>query len=141
VPNAAAVFEFRLGRIGTRLLTFPKVAARLGKFALVTFSDWDGIILVLMDGSANMSIAARATSAKELISDSEQKQIALSYLYEAWSEAQLDGVDGDCLAQAALFSALSELVNTYGEDATAKYSEGLSARIRNGEFSILLSRQ
>jgi hypothetical protein len=32
-------------------------------------------------------------------------------------------------------------VNTYGEDATAKYSEGLSARIRNGEFSILLSRQ
>jgi hypothetical protein len=62
-------------------------------------------------------------------------------LYEAWSEAQLDGVDGDCLAQAALFSALSELVNTYGEDATAKYSEGLSARIRNGEFSILLSRQ
>jgi hypothetical protein len=88
-----------------------------------------------------MSIAARATSAKELISDSEQKQLALSYLYEAWSEAQLDGVDGDCLAQAALFSALSELVNTYGEDATAKYSEGLSARIRNGEFSILLSRQ
>ena len=88
-----------------------------------------------------MSIAARAISAKELISDSEQKQIAHSYLYEAWSEAQLDGVDGDCLAQAALFSALSELVNTYGEDATAKYSEGLSARIRNGEFSILLSRQ
>jgi hypothetical protein len=88
-----------------------------------------------------MSIAARAISAKELISDSEQKQIALSYLYEAWSEARLDGVDGDCLAQAALFSALSELVNTYGEDATAKYSEGLSARIRNGEFSILLSRQ
>ena len=88
-----------------------------------------------------MSIAARANSAKELISDSEQKQIALSYLNEAWSEAQLDGVDGDCLAQAALFSALSELVNTYGEDATAKYSEGLSARIRNGEFSILLSRQ
>jgi hypothetical protein len=88
-----------------------------------------------------MSIAARAISAKELITDSEQKQIALSYLYEAWSEARLDGVDGDCLAQAALFSALSELVNTYGEDATAKYSEGLSARIRNGEFSILLSRQ
>ena len=71
-----------------------------------------------------MSIAARANSAKELISDSEQKQIALSYLYEAWSEAQLDGVDGDCLAQAALFSALSELVNTYGEDATAERAQG-----------------
>ena len=88
-----------------------------------------------------MSIAARATSAKELISDSEQKQIALSYLYEAWSEAQLDGVDGDCLAQACLFTSLAELVTTYGEDAAATFAEGLSARIRNGEFSILLSRQ
>ena len=88
-----------------------------------------------------MSIAARATSAKELISDSEQKQIALSYLYEAWSEAQLDGVDGDCLAQAALFSALSELVNTYGEDATAKFATGLSERIANGEFSLEFARQ
>ena len=35
----------------------------------------------------------------------------------------------------ALFTALSELVTTYGEDATAKYAEGLPARIRNGEFS------
>jgi len=124
-----------------RPLTFPKVAARRHKSALLTSSGWDGIILVPTDGSFDMSIAARATTAQELIADSEQKQIALSYLYEAWSEAQLEGVDGDCLAQAALFSALSELVNTYGEDATAKYSEGLSARIRNGEFSILLSRQ
>ena len=41
----------------------------------------------------------------------------------------------------ALFAALSELVTTYGEDATAKYAEGLSARIRNGEFSIPQSRQ
>ena len=58
-----------------------------------------------------------------------------------WGEARLDGVDGDCLAQAALFTALTELVTTYGEDATAKYAEGLPARIRNGEFSIPLSRQ
>ena len=49
-----------------------------------------------------------------------------SYLHEAWSEAKLDGVDGDCLAQASLFSALSELVTTYGEDATAKFAEGLA---------------
>jgi len=87
-----------------------------------------------------MSIAPRVNS-RDQASELEQKQIALSYLHEAWGEARLEGVDGDCLAQAALFSALSELVNTYGEDATAKYSEGLSARIRNGEFSILLSRQ
>ena len=88
-----------------------------------------------------MSIAPRTDAARGLASDTEQKQIALSYLFEAWSEARLDGVDGDCLAQASLFSALSELVTTYGEDATAKYAEGLPARIRNGEFSIPISRQ
>jgi hypothetical protein len=87
-----------------------------------------------------MSIAPRVNS-RDQASELEQKQIALSYLHEAWGEARLEGVDGDCLAQAALFTALSELVTTYGEDATAKYAEGLQVRIRNGEFSIPLSRQ
>jgi hypothetical protein len=71
----------------------------------------------------------------------EQKKVALAYLNEAWTEARLDGVDGDCLAQACLFSALAELVSTYGEDATARFAEGLSGRIRNGEFSLRLARQ
>ena len=88
---------------------------------------------------ALMSIAPHRL--RELASEHEQKQIALTYLHEAWGEARLDGVDGDCLAQASLFAALSELVSTYGEDATAKYAEGLTARIRNGEFSIPVSRQ
>ena len=49
-----------------------------------------------------MSIAPRVDPARGPASDHEQKQIALSYLLEAWSEARLDGVDGDCLAQASL---------------------------------------
>jgi hypothetical protein len=88
-----------------------------------------------------MSIATRVNPSRDQASELEQKQIALSYLHEAWGEARLEGVDGDCLAQAALFTALSELVTTYGEDATAKYAEGLPVRIRNGEFSIPLLRQ
>jgi hypothetical protein len=75
------------------------------------------------------------------VPDHEQKRIALGYLHEAWAEAQLDGIDGDCLAQACLFTALAELVTTYGEDAAAKFAEGLSKRIRNGEFSLEQSRQ
>ena len=70
------------------------------------------------------------------IPDHEQKQVALTYLHEAWAEANLDGVDGDCMAQACLFRALSELIGTYGEDATAHFTESLSNRIKNGEFSI-----
>lgn len=73
--------------------------------------------------------------------DHEQKQAALSYLNEAWAEALHDGVDGDCLAQASLFAALAELVGTYGEEAVAKFVEGLPARVRNGEFSLALARQ
>ena len=73
--------------------------------------------------------------------EQEQKMAALSYVSEAWAEARLDGIDGDCLAQASLFTALAELVSTYGEDAVAKFVEGLPARVRNGEFSLSLAKQ
>jgi hypothetical protein len=71
----------------------------------------------------------------------EERLAAFSYLSEAWAEARHEGIDGDCLAQVALFSALSELVSTYGEDATARYAEGLAERIRHGEFTVPPSRQ
>ena len=71
----------------------------------------------------------------------EQKKAALSYLHEAWSEARLDGVDDDCMAQACLFAAFADMVSTYGEDATAKYADSLSKRIIRGDFSVLLARQ
>ena len=62
-------------------------------------------------------------------------------MQEAWAEAHHDGIDGDCLAQTALFLALAELISTYGEEAAARYAENLAPRIRNGEFSVDLSRQ
>jgi hypothetical protein len=80
-------------------------------------------------------------TARDLLPDQEQKQAALSYLSEAWAEARHDGVDGDCLAQASLFAAFAELVRTYGEDAVAKFVEGLVDRVRNGEFSTALAKQ
>jgi hypothetical protein len=73
--------------------------------------------------------------------DHEQKRAALGYLHEAWAEARIDGIDGDCLAQACLFAALAELVTTYGEEAAAQFADGLAGRIRNGEFSLALPRQ
>jgi hypothetical protein len=79
--------------------------------------------------------------ARDPLPDLEQKQTALSYLSEAWAEARHDGVDGDCLAQASLFTALAELVSTYGEDAVAKFAEGVPTRVRNGEFSLKLAKQ
>ena len=88
-----------------------------------------------------MSYPASFTTARDPLPDNEQKQAALSYLNEAWSEARHDGVDGDCLAQACLFAAFAEFVATYGEEAAAHFAEGLALRIRNGEFSLPTARQ
>jgi len=80
-------------------------------------------------------------SVRDPLTDQEQKMAALSYVHEAWAEALHDGIDPDCIAQACLFSALSEFVATYGEDAAARFADGLAARIRRGEFSVPTSRQ
>jgi hypothetical protein len=56
-------------------------------------------------------------------------------------EASHDGIEGDCLAQTALFLALAELVSTYGEEPAALFAEKFAARIRNGEFSVEQARQ
>jgi predicted YcjX-like family ATPase len=79
-------------------------------------------------------------STRDQTAEQEQKKVALSYLHEAWAEALLEGVDVDCMAQACLFAALSEMVSTYGEEAAARFTEGLAVRIHNGEFSVDLSR-
>lgn len=63
------------------------------------------------------------------------KRVALTYVAEAFAEAELDGLDGDCMVQAALFAAFRYLVETYGEEETAVYAETLPTRIRGGGFS------
>jgi hypothetical protein len=71
----------------------------------------------------------------DLPDSSAIKRAALSYVTEAFAEAELDGLDADYMAQAALFAAFQELVATYGEEAAAQYAEGLPERIRGGAFS------
>jgi hypothetical protein len=86
-------------------------------------------------------MGAHISAGREILAEHEQKQLALGYLQDAWTEARHDGIEGDCLAQTSLFLALAELISTYGEEAAARYAENLAPRIRNGEFSVQLSRQ
>jgi uncharacterized membrane protein len=60
---------------------------------------------------------------------------ALRFMLAAWEEAIEEGVDRDMLANAALFTALTELVSTYGEQAVSLLAKGLPQRILSGEFS------
>lgn len=82
----------------------------------------------------------QAADAQEPL-DREHKRIALGYVRDAWADGALDGIDGDCLAQACLFTAFAELVESYGEEAVAAYADGLGKRIRNGEFSLRRAQQ
>ncbi len=79
---------------------------------------------------------ALAVSAKEETIIAEKKRLALAYLGEAWDEAIAEGVDSEILAHAALFTALANLVTTYGERPVADLAETLARRIMALEFSV-----
>jgi hypothetical protein len=83
------------------------------------------------------SVSESEKSEAEVIA--EHKQAALGLMLEAFEVARADGIEADCVAQAALFTALKEFVSTYGEDAVAKFAERLPERITNGEFSVRLA--
>jgi hypothetical protein len=66
----------------------------------------------------------------------EQKRAALAYLSEAWDEAVAEGIEPEIMAHAALFTALSDLIATYGEEPVAELVGGLRERIRRSEFTV-----
>ena len=81
------------------------------------------------------------TIAKEAGEDLElpaqdEKQAALRFILDAWEEAIYEGLDPDCIATAAIFAALSDMIATYGEEPVAVLCERLPERIRNGEFTV-----
>ncbi len=88
-----------------------------------------------------MKIEATLQVADELGSDDlatiqEKKKLALAYIGEAWDQAMDDGIDPEIVAHAALFTAMCDLIATYGEEAVAELAETLPERIRNLEFTV-----
>jgi hypothetical protein len=85
-----------------------------------------------------MSVAmalSLADAAPDETFGSEDRQVALAFVTEAFAEAVLAGVEGECFAHAAMFAALQELVATYGEEPVVAFAERLPGRVRGGEFS------
>ena len=73
---------------------------------------------------------------REDIAIAEKKRVALAYLSEAWDGAIAEGVDSEILAHAALFTALCDLIATYGEEPVAELAKTLPKRIRALEFTV-----
>ena len=67
--------------------------------------------------------------------------MALRYILDAWEEAVYEGLDPDCIATAAIFAALSDMIASYGEEPVAAMCEKLPDRIRAGEFSVAQTKQ
>jgi len=70
----------------------------------------------------------------------DESRDALAIILDAWDEGLESGIALERLAYAAMFTALTDLVGIYGEDAVSKLIQGLEQRVRDGEFSIRDSR-
>ena len=66
----------------------------------------------------------------------DANKAALRFILEAWEDALDEGIDGELLANASLFAALTDLVSTYGEEAVITMTQGLPTRIEQGEFTL-----
>ena len=66
---------------------------------------------------------------------------ALNIILEAWDEGADQGIAPELMAYAALFTARTDLVSAFGEDAVASLARGLDARVRQGEFTLSGTRQ
>ena len=74
--------------------------------------------------------------AGELARRKEASFRALGFILTAWEEGTDSGVAPELMAYAAIYTALTDLVAEFGEDAVARMARGLSARVLKGEFSL-----
>ena len=71
----------------------------------------------------------------------EESMQALRLILAAWDEGEETGVAPEMMAYAALFTALSDLIDIYGETAVATLARGLEQRVLLGEFSMSQTQQ
>jgi hypothetical protein len=83
-----------------------------------------------------MAQVAEESGMDDLATIKEKKKLALSYISEAWDEALAEGIDSEIVAHAALFTALCDLIATYGEEPVAELAKTLPQRIRDLEFTV-----
>jgi hypothetical protein len=64
------------------------------------------------------------------------KRRALTLLERAFDDAEADGVPADAVAHAALFAALTTLVDCFGEESVARLVSDLPDKISTGGYTL-----
>jgi hypothetical protein len=72
----------------------------------------------------------------EQIGKTDESVRALSLILAAWDEGTDSGLAPELMAYAALYTAITDLVALFGEDAVSKLARGLERRIACGEFTL-----
>lgn len=68
--------------------------------------------------------------------DPEKKGRALQLILDAWDTALAEGAEAEVIASVAIYAALADMVDRYGEDAVAEFCSSLPDRTRRGEFTL-----
>ncbi|MBL8543675.1 MAG: hypothetical protein JNJ63_07670 [Hyphomonadaceae bacterium] len=68
--------------------------------------------------------------------DPERKGRALELILDAWDKALAEDVEPEVIASVAIYAALADMVDRYGEEAVAEFCATLPERARNGEFTL-----
>ena len=68
--------------------------------------------------------------------DDTHKARALELILTAWDQALADGADPEMVASVAIYAALADMVDRYGEEAVAEFCATLPKRVRGSEFTL-----
>ena len=77
----------------------------------------------------------------EAVESDDARMKALNFILEAWEEGTGSGIAPEMMAYAALYTALTDLVASFGEDSVVILVNGLVPRVQKGEFTVYRSRQ
>lgn len=70
----------------------------------------------------------------ERMIEHEKRRTALEYQHETFADALSDGIEVEIMAEAAIATALGELLATVGEDDTLARLDALRERVIAGAF-------
>ncbi len=68
--------------------------------------------------------------------ESDRKGRALQLILDAWDQALAEGAEAEVIASVAIYAALADMVDRYGEAAVADFCATLPDRTRKGEFTL-----